>query len=77
MNQNPDNEGLLQKYTSTAQMASKNLDKEFKEFWTNPGAKIMMAEKESTEDNKSENKDDEEWSLFLNKNKAIFKKLDL
>lgn len=41
-------------------MASKNLDKEFKEFWTNPGAKIMMAEKESTEDNKSENKDDEE-----------------
>ena len=50
LNENPDNEGLLQKYISTAQIATKNLGKQFAEFWTNPGAEIMLAEKKAAKE---------------------------
>jgi len=44
LNSNPDHDGLLQKYIETAQEASKALEKQYSEFWKNPGADIIMAE---------------------------------
>ena len=49
LNGNPDNEGLLQKYIQTAKIASKNLEKEYSQYWTNPGEKIILAEREKAE----------------------------
>lgn len=49
LNGNPDNEGLLQKFVQTARIASTNLEKNYSEFWSNPGEKILLAEKEKSE----------------------------